>query len=246
MLDKIKPLLSGLIIGAMIGAILFYFFWPKPDPPAPVTIATYDSAAVQDAVDRYKKTSDAKISFLKGTILGLEEKLEAKGGNTSRPSISPLTLTPINFDRIRQYNIGRFPNTEDMPRDSTVPIYNYDFIIGGWISSDELQFLTLNPFAELNGNNYIKTYLFDRPTSNFEFASTKNPTPGKLDGISIVANQTFMRFNIYIGTGFKVPLNYYGTIEGRFTFYNVVEIVPYLKPSLFEQPQIGAELRLKL
>ena len=258
--------IGALLIGAIVAGSLVWFFAPGRQQVTSTQNATHDDQAVKIAIAEQQKIASAEKASLIARILHLEEQVKAKSGSASSPVISPLQSTQVTFaelkaratasearaqaeknarEKLDKDWLGRF-NLLKQNTDSTLGIYNYDFIIGGWVHDDEIQFLTLNPYQEIMGNNYVKTYLFDRRSRNFEWATIANPTPSKLDGINLNRKTKFLGVQFFLGGGFQFPVACYALFEPRMIFYEVVEVAPRIRAILNEPIEVAAELRLKL
>jgi hypothetical protein len=251
-----KPFLSALLIGAIAGALLVWFFKPAVTLPG-VPFAVPDSAAIQEAVANQKRIGEGEKAGLFSRILDLQGRLAATGGSNDKPAVSPFDKSAVTIAEIqarheeekRQMRRGfnkQLAMLQAVRPDSTVGLYNYDMIMSGLVKDDEIRLLTLNHYAEVKGRPYLKEYIFPRKSRNFEFATSKNPDPDKLDGISMNYNRTFMDFDMLLGGGAGYPMNFYGVIEPRLTFYEVFEIDGRVEPSLTEQPRYRAEIKVKL
>ena len=212
-------------------AIMVISLWFRPAPRETTrTVIVRDSAEIAQKNEQIKemqgqieKDGKKEISLVK-RVLGLEKELQAANitiGNTD-------PLEPIIVERV----------VNDTVYSSLT--YPYDLPYYGKITEDEIEFMTLNPYLESLGKDYVKRYRFDRLYDEFEFIVT-TATNIETASLRIYASRPFVKFKgLYGGFGYDFNRAHIW-LEARFIFYGVE-----IKPVLRSDPYLGVETGVRL
>jgi hypothetical protein len=224
-----KKQIGTIIIAVVITALGAYFLIPKKIVTQEHTITIADTGKV--ASTEYQKALAQRDATLKENgwlkkLLRLAQIEKPTGGGISNPPTPPIEeIKPIQKDTTQ----------EKMPM-----LYPYDFPISGSVTKNKITFLTTNPLLEYYGFPFVKTYEFDRETSDFDFALTRTDNSAALDGIVVKANERFLSFDgIAAGGGVMLPKSAYALIEMKFSMYERLHI----DPRITSRPEVGIELK---
>ena len=202
-----------IIATAIICIIVMYFIIPRREGQTNVIVKTVtDSLAIKKTI----KDMQAIVDNQQGIIDKLMMKRQAAtpvSGDVSKPPVSPIQPTPLP---IAAKDSSKDANTVAKPP----VLYSYDFPIAAWITKDQIKFLCVNPYLQYIESAYTKTYIFDRNTSDFEYALTPTNESTTLQGIKLNYVQRVFSFDgFYVGAEAALPREYALYGEFDFSFY---------------------------
>jgi hypothetical protein len=227
--------IMAVIIAVVITAFITYLIAPKKtvtETHATMVADTGKAAQrqAQEMTDQFNSLSE-DIGWIKRTLKLAQNQQPVSGGVTN-PSTPPINETPI-----------------PKPADTSQPVkpavlYAYDLPLSGEVTKSKIRFMTLNPYLQYMNLPYLKTYEFDRQTSDFEFATSETRNPDLLDGIKLRTEERFFSFDgLTVGTGVMLSLSkerdFYALMEAQFSMYERLHIIPRITSI----PQAGMELK---
>jgi hypothetical protein len=227
-----KKQIGTLVIAIVVTALITYFLIPTKTVTQTHSITIADTGKVAKA--EYEKALKQRDETLKENgwlknLLKLSKVQKPSGGGVSNPATPPIEgIKPI-------------PNSKDTVIAGNMPmLYPYDFPIAGSVTKNKITFLTTNPYLEYYGLPFVKTYEFERSTSDFDFALTHTDNSTMLNGIVLKSNERFFSFDgITAGGGVMFPKSAYALIEMKFSMYERLHI----DPRITSRPEAGIELK---
>lgn len=209
--------LKHILITALLCILAMHLLFPsKTETKTNIIVKTvYDSIGVKKAIAERDAITNDNESLL-SEIFRLQQRAMPVSGEVSKPAESPIQPTPpvtINT------------NSSDTTKPKAPELFSYDFPIAGWITKNQIKFLCVNPFLKYVGEPYTKTYVYDRRTSDFEFALTPTNESTTLQGIALNYKQRFFSFDgFWIGTEAALPkdIALYGEFD--FSFYEQLSL----------------------
>ena len=217
-------------------AVAFFIERGRPQP-VPVKVAPFDSTDVKKAIADYQRVLSEKNTLLE-TILQLRAQVQATGGASWKPPVSPLSHDTVFIVQERPAKGDTNP-----PPAYTIHLYRQDMAFAVFATGGKVTVATLNPYYQATGQPYVKTYEFPRGGRDFQFASAEPSGPEALDGIKFDDVRRPVSYEgVWIGGGALLPRQFYGSMSVVFEFYERVQIVPMASTL----PAVGVEVRYKL
>jgi len=226
--------ISAIIIAVVATAIITYFITPKKIETQTHTITVADTGTIaKSEYEKAIKQRDATLSEVTGLkkLLKLTQVMQPFGGGVTNPNESPI-------DEIKPQQQNQ--DTAKKEETKTPVLYPYDFPISATVTKDKITFLTENPFLRYYNLPYIKTYEFNRTTSDFEFALAMTEQSHFLNGIVMKERERFFSFDgLAAGAGIMFPMSAYAVLEAKFSMYERLHI----DPRVTSRPEAGLELK---
>jgi hypothetical protein len=218
--------ISTLVIAIVATAFVTYFFMPSKTVQVEHSITLADTGrAADERIEEAIKERD-KVLQENGWLkrqLKLAQVQHPVDGAVSDPVKPPIVEIPVKPDTAKQ-----------------VYTYPFDFPISCSVTRNRITFLTMNPFLRYNDKPYVKTYEFDRATSDFDFALIQTEDYQTLTGIVLKSQERFFSFDgIAVGAGAMFPKHFYALLELKFSMYERLSI----NPRVTSYPEAGIELK---
>jgi hypothetical protein len=219
-----KRVLSLIVLAIAATAFVTYLLLPSKVITQSQTILVADTGKIAEKQAKAaEKKYDAlfeEIGWIK-KILKLSIDQKPVDGGVTNPQTPPINTLPADTNKKAE-------------------VYPYDLPISGTISKSKITFYTLNPWLRNQGLPYMKTYEFDRLTTDFSFSVSETRRSDYLDGIKLRGQERFFSFDgIAIGAGALFPKEYYALIEIKFSMYERL----HLSPRVVSTPAVGIELK---
>jgi hypothetical protein len=230
-----KKQIGTLVIAIVLTVIITYFLIPSKTTVAPHSMTQADTgkAANSEVAAAIKQRDEVlkENGWLKN-LLKLAQVQKPTGGAVSKPTTSPIAeIIPTPKDSLKDSS----KVIVDVP-----PLNPYDFPVSMSVTKNKITFLTLNPYLKYCNLPYVKTYEFDRTTSDFEFALTQTDDYLNLNGIVFKSKERFFSFDgITAGAGAMFPKDFYALLEIKFSMYERLHI----NPRVTSRPEAGIELK---
>jgi hypothetical protein len=240
--------ISIIIIAVIATALITYFVIPTKTVTHSQTVTVADTGTIAKAeYQKALKQRDETLAEVTGLkkLLKLSQTQPPFGGGVTNPQVSPIDeVKPIQPSQPTepqpQATTGELPRQDSASMPKMPVLYPYDFPISGKVTGSKITFLTTNPFLRYYGLPYVKTYEFNRTTSDFEFALGVTEQGNILNGIKLIENERFLSFDgLSAGAGIMFPKSAYAIIEAKFSMYERLHI----DPRVTSRPEAGLELK---
>lgn len=203
-----------IVMTAAVVALILYIVMPAKEKIVPHTIvqAVRDDAEINKLAQEKQNILDEKEGLL-SRIFRLEHPAQVTGGSVG--NATPDVVIPATENELQTIS----QDTSGVINKDK-PVYNEDFVVSGSADKSHINFFTFNPALKLLGKPPYKTYVFDRQTSDFEFA-TQTPTgTDQLDGIKLNYEERMLSFDgAHIGVGSLFPTRPYVFLDADFSAY---------------------------
>jgi hypothetical protein len=229
-----KKYIGTIIIAIIATALITYFLIPSKTITVPHTVIVADTGTVarteyQKALKQYEDTK-AEVTGLR-KLLQLAQIQQPTGGGVTNPVKPPIEGIKPSLPA---------PSDSGTFQDRLPEIFPFDFPIGMTLTKNKVSFLTMNPYLKYMELPYVKTYEFERTTSNFSFALTRTDNSAILNGIVFKSEERFFSFDgITAGGGVMFPKSAYAILEMKFSMYERLHI----DPRITSRPEAGIELK---
>lgn len=216
-------------IGAVLGIAVFVLFFKPETKTVDRPVIVRDSAVIAEKNDYIRdlqeqiKAKDTKTISLVKRILALEKEVnpEITIGNTD-------PLEPIIVERVVNDTVIKYM------------LYPYDLVYYGQVTKDEIVLMTLNPYLENEGVDYVKRYRWDRLWDEFEFVVTTS-TDITTASVKLYASRPFIDWRgAYGGLAYDFDKPYIW-VDARFRLYSVE-----VKPKVQSNGWFGVEVGVRL
>jgi len=209
--QAIKDNAKVVILTVIVTLVFVYFFWPSNTITVPgvrVPYAVVDERAVEDAREEMQEIIDEKQSFI-DRLLNLQHIGTPESGEVGRPRTNPIETQIITIP----IKAGSVDSVQRV-------VAPYDFPIAVFVETGKVVVLTNNPYLEITGQPYQKTYRYSRETSNFELALVPSYEASGLDGIRLNWKERFFSFDgLYVGAESELPTRFAASLSAEFSMY---------------------------
>lgn len=211
-----------LIVGVALGRLLS----PSEIVEVPTTKYYEDSTQIKAQSEVIADLQEDKVSLL-NRIFALEKSLKPSDVIIAD---DPSPLEPIIVERVVRDTIIKHS------------LYPYDFIYYGIFTPDSVVFMTLNPYVESKGENFVKRYFYrNKGWDELEFTLTQSISTKEI-GIVFHARRPFLAWDgIHAGLGASFEGSPYLWLDARLRFYGLE-----LRPVFRSEPYLGLEAGVRL